>query len=159
MTPASGTVADVDEMTDALLMASRALVAISSRSIGAVGDVTLPQFRSLVVLHSRGAQSAQQLADELDVAPSTVTRMCDRLVAKGLIERQVPEGNRREVRLRITADGSEIVVAVTRRRRRELRRIVSAMPDRDRQVLVRALESFSRAVGEDAGSTWYLGWV
>jgi DNA-binding MarR family transcriptional regulator len=148
----------VDEMTDALLTASRVLVAIASRSIAAVGEVTLPQFRTLVVLHAHGPQSAQQLADELGVAPSTVTRMCDRLVAKGLIGRQVAEDNRREVRVQITRDGADIVGAVLRRRRRDLRRIVATMPPRDRRALVRALESFSRAGGEAPGTTWYLAW-
>jgi DNA-binding MarR family transcriptional regulator len=149
---------DVDDLTDALLAASRALVAIASRSIAAVGEVTLPQFRTLVVLHSRGPQPAQQLAEELGVAPSTVTRMCNRLVDKALIERRVPDENRREVWLHITAAGAEIVAAVSRRRRRELRRIVSSMPGRERTALVRALEAFSRAAGEEPGVTWFLGW-
>ena len=43
--------ADVDEMTTAVLTASRLLVAISARSLAAVEDtVTLPQFRLLVLL-------------------------------------------------------------------------------------------------------------
>jgi DNA-binding MarR family transcriptional regulator len=149
----------VDEVTDAVLLASRALVAIASRSLADTGEVTIAQYRALVVLQSRGPQSAHQLAAQLGVAPSTATRMCDRLVAKHLIGREPVAGNRREVRLMVTAAGAELVGEVSRRRRRELRTIVSAMPERDRRALVRALESFNRAAGEVPEDDWYLGWV
>jgi DNA-binding MarR family transcriptional regulator len=151
--------AGVDEVTDAVLSASRALVAIASRSLAETETVTIAQYRALVVLQSRGPQSAQQLAAELGVAPSTATRMCDRLVAKDLIARDAVAGNRREVRLMVTAEGAEVVGAVSRRRRRELRKIVSAMPERDRTALVKALESFNRSADEVPENDWYLGWV
>jgi len=41
---------DVDAVVDAVLLSSRALVAVSARSIAAAKGVTLPQFRMLVVL-------------------------------------------------------------------------------------------------------------
>ena len=136
--------AGVDEVTDAVLSASRAVVAIASRSLAETETVTIAQYRALVVLQSRGPQSAQQLAAELRVAPSTATRMCDRLVAKDLIARDAAAGNRREVRLMVTAEGAEVVGAVSRRRRRELRKIVSAMPEGERTALVKAS---SRSIG------------
>ena len=51
-------------------------------------EVTLPQYRALVVLASRGPQRIVDLAGFLDVTASTATRMCDRLVRKGLVRRQ-----------------------------------------------------------------------
>jgi hypothetical protein len=41
-------------MTDAVLTASRLLVAVSARSIAAVDEITIPQFRLLVVFDTRG---------------------------------------------------------------------------------------------------------
>jgi DNA-binding MarR family transcriptional regulator len=113
----------------------------------------------LVVLASRGPQSAQGLAAQLGVAPSTATRLCDRLVAKGLIDRDQHEHDRREVHLMVSEAGAAIVAGVSRRRRRELRQIVAAMPDREREVLVRALETFNAAAGEVPDDDWYLGWA
>ena len=47
-----------DSLTDALLTASRALVAVAARSLAAVDDdVTLPQYRALVVLASQRTQA------------------------------------------------------------------------------------------------------
>src|SRR3954452_10273924 len=89
-----------DELVDALLSASRAMVALAARSLaGLDADVTLPQFRALVVLAARGPQRAVDIATELGVNPSTGTRMCDRLVRKGLVRRTRTAGDRRVVRL------------------------------------------------------------
>lgn len=133
---------------------------ISARSLAdASEDVTLAQYRTLVVLQARGPQSLQQLAEELQVVPSTATRMCDRLVRKELIRRDVPPDNRREVALGITARGAAIVNAVTNRRRAEIRRIVGNMTEARRYDLVAALQEFSRAAGETPDDQWFLGWT
>lgn len=52
----TGTMEEVDAVTGAVLTASRLLVAVSARSLSAAGErVTLPQFRMLLVLSTRGA--------------------------------------------------------------------------------------------------------
>ena len=53
-----------------MLRASRVLVAVAVRSLAAVDhDVTLPQYRALVVLASRGPQRPTELADALARPP------------------------------------------------------------------------------------------
>src|SRR5262245_31834103 len=119
-----------DELLDALLSAARALVAVAARSLAELdADVTLPPFRALPVLAYRGPQRALDISTELAVNPSTGTRMCDRLVRKGLIGRTRSDDNRREVRLSLTPAGRSLVQEVTRRRRAQLRRLVKAMPE------------------------------
>ena len=73
---------------DAVLTASRTLVAVATQSLGAAAeDTTIAQYRALVVLASRGPQRMTDLAAALGVTPSTAGRMCDRLLRKGLIRR------------------------------------------------------------------------
>ncbi len=145
---------DVDAVTDAVLTASRLLVAVSARSISAVADaVTLPQFRLLVVLHSRGLLKHADLAEILGVTPSTASRMVDRLVTVGLVERQNNPDSRREIVLALTKDGSRIVKQVTARRRREIAKIVARMPDDARRGMVDALNAFAEAGGEPPAGT------
>src|SRR5690348_3692490 len=122
----------VDRMTaeavEATLVASRVLVAVAARSLAAVeADVTLPQYRALVLLSSRGDLNVGALADALQIHPSSATRLCDRLLAKGFITRANPEGNRREVTVTLSADGRALVRSVTTRRTREIRRIVERL--------------------------------
>jgi DNA-binding MarR family transcriptional regulator len=151
---------ELEQLADAVLTASRVLVSIAAASLAGVTDeLTLPQYRSLVVLHGRGPQTLQALAGELQVTPSTASRMCDRLVAKGLIDRRVPVESRREVRLSLTAAGRGVVTSVTRRRRAQIRRIVGHMRPRQRSALISALSEFAEAAGEaDTDDRWFLGW-
>ena len=81
----TGQVAGEAAGADAVLTASRTLVAVATQSLGAAAeDTTIAQYRALVVLASRGPQRMTDLAGALDVTPSTAGRMCDRLLRKGL---------------------------------------------------------------------------
>ncbi|RCG23584.1 MarR family transcriptional regulator [Streptomyces diacarni] len=155
---------DADAVTNAVMTASRLLVAVSARSLAAVQDqVTLPQFRLLVMLEQRGPGKLVGLAQQLGVNPSTATRMIDRLYASGFVDRQANPGNRRENLLALTEAGHRIVSEVTARRRAEIDAIVSRMEPGQRSALVEALTAFSEA-SEDApvrthGRDLYpLGW-
>jgi DNA-binding MarR family transcriptional regulator len=146
-------------MTDAVLSASRALVAVAARSlVGASVEVTLPQFRVVVVLCSRGPSAMGELADELQASKSAATRLCDRLVEKGLVERHHRETNRREVEVQATRAGAKLVHAVTERRRDELGRILAKVPASKRQPMIDALHAFADAAGEVPDQAWALGW-
>jgi DNA-binding MarR family transcriptional regulator len=141
--------ADVAAVTSALLTASRLLVAISARSLAAAEErVTLPQFRLLVLLHVHGETNLVTLADRLAVNSSTALRMVDRLVDGGFVIRRAHPDSRREVLLRLTKAGRQIVDEVTARRREEIATIVSSMSARNRSGLVRALRAFAAAGGE-----------
>ncbi len=149
----------LDALADAVLSASRVLVAVAARSLAEhEEEVSIPQFRSLVVLSARGPQRPVDLAVALGVDPSTVTRLCDRLASKGLISRRRQGADRREVRLALSPAGRGLVSTVTRRRKEEIRRILEALPASHRVSVVRAFETFSSAAGETAGDdrVWEL---
>lgn len=139
----------LDMITDALLTASRLLVGISAHSIAQVDDsLTIPQFRTLVILSNRGPINLATLATLLGVQPSATGRMVDRLVGAGMIDRLPHPTSRRELLAALTKRGREVVAKVTAYRRAEIARIVEQMPAAERQGLVRALTSFTTAGGE-----------
>jgi len=140
--------AAADPVVDAILQASRALVAITARSISAVNqEVTLPQFRSLVVLATAGPQTVSALADRLAVHASTMTRMCNRLVARGLVVRAPSAVDRREVVIALSTMGTTVVENVMTARRKELEDVVRRMCDDDRMAVVVALNKFAQTAG------------
>lgn len=148
-----------DDVVDAVVGASRALVSIAARSLGAAGEeVTLAQYRALVVLASRGPQRVIDLAGFLDVTASTATRMCDRLARKSLIRRQRLTSDRRTVRVTISAEGRRLVAAVTERRRHGVQAIVSRLSVAEQQQLITTLRMFADAAGEVPEQDWSLGW-
>jgi DNA-binding MarR family transcriptional regulator len=148
-----------DELVDALLTASRVMVGLAARSVAELdSDVTLPQYRALVVLASRGPQRVVDISTELGVNSSTGTRMCERLVRKELVSRERSDIDRREVRLALTPTGRHLVQEVTRRRRAELARIVDTVPELWQEPVSAALRSLALTAGEMPDSEWWLGW-
>jgi DNA-binding MarR family transcriptional regulator len=148
---AAATEESLDAITDALLTASRLLVAISAHSIAQVDEtITLPQFRTLVILSNRGPINLATLAGLLGVKPSAAGRMVDRLVSAELIDRQPHPNSRRELLAALTPRGRKVVRQVTSHRRAEIARIVEKMPPSERHGLVRALTAFTTAGGEPA---------
>lgn len=146
----------VDEATvDAVLTASRTMVAVATRSLGpAAEDTTIAQYRTLVVLASRGPQRLVDLAAALSVAPSTAGRMCDRLVRKGLIRRSRARSDRRSVRVSITAPGRAVLDQATARRRAMIAGILAQMPPGQQHHVAAAMAAFATAAGEIPDSQW-----
>ncbi|MFI1392958.1 MarR family winged helix-turn-helix transcriptional regulator [Streptomyces griseoaurantiacus] len=140
-------------------------MAVSARSLAAVEDgVTLPQFRMLIVLSTRGATKLVALAELLQVAPSTAMRMVDRLITAGLAVREVNPESRRETLLTLTEEGRRTVAGVVARRRAAIASIVERLDPAHRAALVEALAAFNEAGGEPAvpvpeeGQAETLGW-
>ncbi len=140
---------------DAVLSASRSLIAVATRSLGAAAEETsIAQYRALVVLASRGPQRLVDLAGALDVAPSTAGRMCDRLVRKGLVRRHRARTDRRSVLVSVTAAGREVVDQATARRRDLIADILRRLPLSQQRDIARALAAFAAAAGEVPDSQW-----
>jgi DNA-binding MarR family transcriptional regulator len=150
---------DYDSMVDAVLSASRVLVAVAARSLADAGEeVTLTQYRSLVVLASRGSQSMAELADALAVTPPTASRLCDRLVRKGLVRRRADRHDRRQVQIALTQMGRDFVDAVTVRRREEIAGLLAAISLKSQRSVVVALSQLAAAAGEVPEQDWSTGW-
>ena len=75
------------------------------------GELSYAQYGLLFGLAERGELSASDLASVADVAPSTATKMLDRLVDAGLVARVRSELDRRVVMVALTDRGGEIVAA------------------------------------------------
>ncbi|HEX6239176.1 MAG TPA: MarR family winged helix-turn-helix transcriptional regulator [Acidimicrobiales bacterium] len=146
-----------DQAADAFLAASRALVGVSARSLADVEDVTLPQYRALVVIASRDGVTVRQLAERLDIHPSTATRLCDRLVRKSLIRRAERDADRRETEIVLAAKGRRLVDRVTERRRHALVAIALQMSADQLRHAVLGLRAFAEVAGETPEATLF-GW-
>lgn len=152
--------ADGDRVVGELLTASRLLVAIAARSLAAVEEsLTLPQYRMLVVLDAQGPVSLARMAELLDVNPSTALRMVERLSTAGMVEKIPNPKNRREVLLRPTPSGWQVVRQVNENRRTQMATIVEALDPQSREDLITALRKFTEAGGEPpAGVPGLPGW-
>lgn len=159
MQPEGMTPSDLDAVTEAVLDASVAFVAIAMQSVSdLLTDITLTQFRVLVVLAMRGPLTLVALSEALDVSPSTGSRLCERLARKKLVRRQQSRKDRREVRLSLTDLGRTVYVEVLDRRRARIADIAQALPLETRANLVLGLRAFTVAAGAAPDQPWSLGW-
>src|SRR3954454_21412532 len=92
-----------------LLLLARAVVGISTRAADRLGDVSVVQLRALTVLRELGTANLGQLAEGLDVTVSTTSRLVDRLIAADLVERRPSPRTRREIELRVSRAGTEVL--------------------------------------------------
>ena len=148
-----------EAIREAVLTGTRAVVGVAARSLAEVSDdVSLAQYRVLVLLDSRGPLTMGELAASLDVHPSTVTRVCDVLVDKGLIIRRTPKSNRRGVKAHLATRGRRLVAEAMHRRRELIDQALAQMSAPARTRLARSLTEFAHALGESSDHAWLLGW-
>jgi DNA-binding MarR family transcriptional regulator len=93
-------------------------------------DTTYVQWLPLYKLMLHGDSTTASLARDLEIDPGAVTRSVDRLVAKGLVQRERSQADRRVVHLVLTPEG-----------RRAAARVPAVLAD----VLNAHLQGFSEA--------------
>ncbi len=75
--------------------------------------LTMPQFKILASVAAHGRLDSPYLVRRFHMLPSTLTRIVDRLVAKGLVRRGTDPKDRRVVYLETTPAGNELVRSLT----------------------------------------------
>jgi len=103
------------------------------------------QLRALHALEAAPGANLTMLADRLDAGLPTVSRLCDRLEAAGLLLRDAAPHNRREIQLSLTAHGRDVLAEVAELRSRALAEVVDAMEPDARAALERGLRAFAAA--------------
>jgi DNA-binding MarR family transcriptional regulator len=100
----AGNMVGSETRVDSLTEAARALVRVARMLEHAASELTLPQYRLLVMV-AGGDQRASKLAGRLALSKPTVTAAVDGLVERGLLIRSEVPGDRRAVDLSLTDDG------------------------------------------------------
>jgi DNA-binding MarR family transcriptional regulator len=91
-------------------------------------------FQSIGYLADHPGAMAVELAQFLDVAPTTITSTLDRLERRGLIKRERPPENRRSVSLSLTPEGEAVRAEMLKYDHRNMSLMLAALtpssPDR-----------------------------
>lgn len=91
--------------------------------------ISVPQWRTLALLGRAPGSSLSDVAEHLGVSRSTASVLVDRLVRRGLVERQRHPQERRRVRLSLTARGEALLArARAHTRARLVQRLAGATP-------------------------------
>lgn len=118
-------------------------------------DLTPQQYNVLRLLKSEHPQPLPTLgiAARLVTHAPDITRMLDKLEARGLITRERPAENRRVVRVRISEGGLALVKQIDKPLRECHQQQLGHLSDAQLKELVKLLQ-LARAPHEQEGSTW-----
>lgn len=105
-------------------------------------DITLPQYNVLRILRGAGPEGLPtlEIAARLIERTPGVTRMINRLIEKGVVERERCEHDRRIVYCRITPRGLELLKKYDRPVERSHHRALGMLTESEQEQLVRLLD-------------------
>ena len=101
--------------------------------------LTMTQLRVLFALRNEDGLAAGALAELLNVTPSTITRIMDRIVQNRFIRRDVDDSDRRLVRHRLTESGLATIEQMEREFRARMDRVFAQLSDDQVERLVLGL--------------------
>jgi len=131
---------------DALLALARGMIGLSTRAADELGQVSVVQLRALTMLRQLQPASLVQLAEGIGVTPSTTSRLVDRLVAAGLVDRRTSPESRRQIELRLSPDGEATLDRYDRLRLSGMAEALDQLPAARREVVLDALAEFGAAL-------------
>ncbi|SDF27929.1 DNA-binding transcriptional regulator, MarR family [Fontibacillus panacisegetis] len=116
---------------------------MNHRELGLTG----PQFHMLAMIAKNKTCNVSFLAEMLDVKPSAITVMTDRLVQSGYVQRRHDENDRRAVLLSVTELGEEVCTKARDKTREVLRSYLSELTTEELDVLFNIIEKFAEKEG------------
>lgn len=108
-----------------------------------------PQLTALLVIELDEGINLRRLAARLRMILSSASRLCDRLVAAGMVERVPGRADRREIALFLTPSARQLLCELRAARQETIGRILTRMSPAGRAALLRGLVEFAAAAESD----------
>lgn len=111
-----------------------------------ISDITKPQMFLLYAIDQYGQCKLTQLADMLDVKPSAITVMIDRVEKPGYVQRTHDPLDRRSIFVEVTDLGKQVLTKAIQERNAILKQYLGRL-DRDEILLL--AQFLEKMIGED----------
>ena len=112
----------------------------------AQNGVTTAQSYTLLALPEKGYLTMNELSETMALANSTMTRMVDQLVQKGLAQRKPDEEDRRVVLAGLTDQGRGVRRALEQNLQNFFGQVAARIQDDEHPVILHALEQVTKLV-------------
>lgn len=107
-------------------------------------ELTFPQIILLIELQKTGTCSMGELSQRLHITQGVATRMVDRLLEKGMVERERGAEDRRVVLVATTRKGGGIAREIETLNREKMAELLRAVPKKERADLLALLKEIER---------------
>ncbi len=153
---------DVDRVMSMFLAITRGVQSREQTELHGL-DLSMPQVLTLETLRNRASYTMGEVAGSMSVGFSTMTKIVDRLVQRGLIERCSDPDDRRIVRILLTERGHELAKELWETRKKVMSSVLRLLGQEDQKAffqIIKALHSVITKTAEenldhhmDAGSS------
>jgi DNA-binding MarR family transcriptional regulator len=133
------------DLVDELAQVAFAVIAVLTR-VGAQHDLSLTQIRMLGILRDR-QPGVTELAGHLGLEKSTVSGLVDRAIRRGLLVRDVDPADGRAVRVKLSAQGTDLAHRLEETVATLLSPLISGLNRTERRRLQDLLSRIDRTVG------------
>jgi DNA-binding MarR family transcriptional regulator len=104
------------------------------------GDVSIPQFRTLLFLSGHENASLSEVTEHIGLTLPSMSRMVDILVKRGLLTRETHHGDRRRITLALTTRGRTKLRMAMEATETYLRAIFMELSPTERGMVVKAMK-------------------
>jgi DNA-binding MarR family transcriptional regulator len=108
-------------------------------------DLTMAQFRALVVVSHRPGITVGEVGCQLSIGQSAARLLVDHLVRRGLVSRAEDPADRRRALLGCSPDGVALLAELRQGSRQNLRELLASLNDDDLEGMSRGLRVLARA--------------
>ncbi|WP_409344853.1 MarR family transcriptional regulator [Paenibacillus sp. MBLB4367] len=112
-------------------------------------ELTMPQFYMLYLINEQEPCKLTRLAEQMEVKPSAITVMLDRLVQSGQVMRSSDDKDRRVVLVQLTDKGREAFEQARRIRREMMQRLLAHFDLPELEAFTNSLEKIARLAAEE----------
>lgn len=109
-------------------------------------EVTASQAYTLLAFPRDSDVSMNELSEAMGLANSTMTRMIDHLVRKGLADRRHDDEDRRVVRVTLTPKGQKMRRTFEKERQEIYREVLADIQESDHPAIIGSLERVTKAI-------------
>lgn len=107
--------------------------------------IPVSEAHALSVLGEQGSLSQTDLAHQLELTKSTVSRLVDQLERRGWARRRAGDDDARRRLIALTTEGEKAAGEIARLRRARLARLLDRIPEGDRAAVLAALDTLVEA--------------
>ena len=115
-------------------------------------DIGMGQLKAIMVLAKHRELTVGGLARVLDISEPSASLLVDRLVTRGLAERNTDPADRRRTLVLPSAEGDLLVERLRRSRHDQLARWLAEMDEDDLRALTRGLDSLADVIERGYGA-------
>lgn len=121
---------------------------LCDQACSALSGITTAQGYTLLALPEKGYLTMNGLSETMELANSTMTRMVDQLVQKGLVRRKPDAEDRRIVLIGLTDEGRAMRTNLEQSLHAFFGQVVAGLEENERPAMLRCLERITALLKE-----------